>query len=44
MTQGETMRVERSANDIAGNSDITDPIIDDNYRIVGAEMFKNLLI
>ena len=44
MTQGETVRVERSANDIAGNSDITDPIIDDNYRIVGAEMFKNFLI
>ena len=31
-------------NGIAGNSDITDPIIDDNCRIVGAGLLKNLLI
>ena len=31
-------------NGIAGNSDITDPIIDDNCRILGAGLLKNLLI
>ena len=31
-------------NGIAGNSDITDPIIDDNCRILGAWLPKNLLI
>ena len=31
-------------NGIAGNSDITDPIIDVNCRIVGAGLLKKLLI